>query len=663
MTEGMDIFLPFPAIRPIPINFFRPFMLCKADRDMLREGIRAGGKTRIIADFLKLLGSALTDVNIFPTRVIEKGKTRSIRRRAKELNEGDPKRFVATICNLNGDQYWVVIDNDESNAYWGVTSPGNQEGTEMLHDFIFRYAFQRKHNIDGLALRKVGSRTSESREVASTFSMAALMEFFLRDEINGDDLRQFREADAEAISQRLLLSVLKGTFIFPVNEVGMGMEELPRPIAVSTMTQLNVRDRSPERRLTIAKKKKKQIAVLDKDGFPRVIVMQNMSPPESFPNDLSLAIILLVAFLTSQEQKRINGVLTPTRLRDYVCRNLSGVSEAAFNIAMTGFRYDLSTWLEIAPGHQPVRVQHDPAFTFRVVLTEYGLYQIEDLCKFEKWTFQQGRKSRTALELKLLTRPMLTAPPVRKKLSDREDDGPSLLKSACRNHIAIIETVLATRIRPLKIIEICYGIDMIECGWSSVAEFSKHGRSDQKIINTAIRQAANRGLKDTKKTKKKFYVKKKVIKSFEEKAPSGFQPIMLAKKPVIERYFGLLEINPAIPGATPPGHYRKQVEENAAGPVSWRVYDRGPPPISSLFVALDDQNKVFRCEDGKVTALVQLHPGTLLETPNPLSRWSLFHAESGPTIVRYESFGKTYGFIQEARLPGQNVTIEYTTFS
>jgi hypothetical protein len=265
-----------------------------------------------------------------------------------------------------------------------VTSPGTQRGDDTLRDFVFLYGFLKTKDMDGVALRKVISRTSESPENAATFAMAALVEFFLRDEINGDDLRQLRDGDAVAMGQRLLLCVLKDTFIFDVNEIGMGVDETPRPVVVSTMTQLSLRDRSPERRMvTTLKKKKKQTSLLEKEGFPRVIVMQGVAAPEVFPSELSLAIILLVAFLTSKEQKKINGVLTPTRLRDYVCRHLLGVNEPMFNLAMVGFRIDLKTWLEISPGHQPVRVQHDPAFTYRVVLTEYGFRQIQHLCKFD----------------------------------------------------------------------------------------------------------------------------------------------------------------------------------------------------------------------------------------------------------------------------------------
>jgi hypothetical protein len=651
--EGGNLFL-FP-VKAIPDNFFQPYLLPKADRDLLEAGLKRGGKLTLVGDFLNLLSKMVLEVDVFPTEVIEQvvaGKWDSIQDHAQTLINGCTQRFVVAICKLGTEQYWLVIDNLESNAYWGCTSHGIHDGS-VLQDFIFRYGWMKRDDADAIAQRKVKGNTSKSPEVATTFAMAALVEFFLRDDIGAEDLRQFRDENAESLQQRLMLSVLKGKFIFPVHEVKMGVEEhTVRP--VSTMTQLSVRDSSPNRK----KKKKKQSTVLQTEGFPRVIVLQNMCPIEEFPNDLSLAIVLLVAFLTSKEQKIIHGVLTPTRLRDYVCRNLYGVSEALFNRTMEGFRINTETWILNPPGEQAIRVQHDPAHTFRVVLTEYGFMQIEHLCKYVDWTFQQGRKSRDALEAKQKTPMMLTAPPIKKKKPDEDDDRPSQIRQANLNHIAIIVSVLQQRLRPLTVTEICQGLDLTEYGWSNEKDFCKHTKSDQKTVSTAIRQAANRGLSDTKKTKKSFYVHEVPVKNSESPMKKSKQ-ITVSKKPATDRYFGLAKID----DSTPFGFYRKQIEQMQTSLIIWKKLDPKPPAVAALFIPISNLYKVIKEENESVTTLFTLHPGTLFELPDPITRSALFRAEPGTSILRYVICDRVYGFLFEAKSPGDRLTVDFKSFS
>ena len=307
--------------------------------------------------------------------------------------------------------------------------------------------------------------------VAGTFAMAALMEFFLREEVNGDDLRQFREEDAESIQQRMLLSVLKKSFLFPVNEVLMGIDEemmrqVPNPV---TVTKLVIRDRSPERQ--------KNTALLQTEAFPRVIVLKEMEMPEELPTDskggldLALTIILIVAYLTSREQKKEIGVLTRIYLRNYVCSRIPGVEPPIFNKTMESFKTDIKTWMDLPPDRQPIRIQHDPTHTYRVVLTEYGFLQISHLCRYRKWALQQGRK------IPHRSRDEEGDDTDAYRCTETGEDGQtrqgfgSLLPYFDRlpqNHISIVEQALTGRLRPLTVGEICHGIDLVSCGWAPI---------------------------------------------------------------------------------------------------------------------------------------------------------------------------------------------------
>jgi hypothetical protein len=294
-----------------------------------------------------------------------------------------------------------------------------------------------------------------------------------------------------------------------------------------------------------------------------------------------------------------------------------------------------------------------------VVLTEFGFIQIEDHCKFHKSTFQQGRKSRTALEMKKVAPYLLTAPVAKgsQDEEDDEDDQPSMLKQATRNHIPIIETALAERLRPLTVGEICLCIDLSACGWSHEKKFSKLGASDQKKVSTAIRQAANRGLSDTKKVERKFYVTEVIIKRPEE-PPKNSRQLHFPKKPITKRYFGLLELGKGVP----PGFYRKQIEENHTPLVPWKTFGNVVPPIAALFIPLENQGKVFKEEGAVITTLYELHPGTLLELPASPVRWTLLRASSGTAIVKYDLLGKVYGCLNEHLTVGKRITINHDGF-
>jgi hypothetical protein len=660
--EG-DISFFLPPIKLIPANFFHPYTLCQEDRSILEAAVNNGAKKTLPGDFLALFTRSIPDLCTFPAEVIEQvltANSRAVQDRALTLIRDCDKRFVVAVFKIGAAQYWLVIDNTESNAYYGCTSTIIPEDPNPVPDFIYHYGFVRNADIDALALRKVNSRTSESPEVAATFALAALMEFFLREEVNSEDLRQFREANAVSVQQRLLLSVLKDKFLFPVNEVHMGLdEELPsndRPVSMSRVVV--VRDRSPERTV-----KKKPLTMLRTDGFPRVVVMQGMHPPNQYPDDLALTLVLLVAYLTSKEQKKVRGILTPDGLRNYVCENMRWVTEPMFNKTMASFATDTETWLSHPPGKQAIRVQHDPNHTYRVVLTEYGVLEIESRCKFFDWKFQQGRKSRTALAMKragpthLLTAPV---PKGRKKGGDGDDEEepPSMIKSATKTHIPIIESALIERLRPLTVTEICHCVDLVACGWSSEKKFGNLSAKDQHKVSTAIRQAANRGLVDSKKVEKKFYVKEVVIKRPDEAPSKNLRQLIIPKKQITKRYFGLLHIDKR----TPPGFYSKQIEENHTALVPWTIFGNEVPSIASLFIPLENQNKVFREEGSSITAIYELHPGTLLELPPSSVRWSLLRACSGTAIVSYELLGKVYGFLNEHIAAGRRITVHHDSF-